>query len=103
MPRPTSAGDICFPGGNSVMDSWDNASGRRVTLKAGICAVIASVVLCGCATGQAEMDADNIRSRPRPRAGATNGGGEPALTREEASAHQKELERERRMNPEPPR
>jgi hypothetical protein len=70
-----------------------------VTLKAGIFTVIASVVLCGCATGQAERDADNIRSLPRPRIGASNGGGEPATTREEYVARQKELERERWMNP----
>jgi hypothetical protein len=103
MPRSTSGGDKSFAGANSVMDSRDNASGRRVRLKAGIFAVIASIVLCGCATGQAEMDADNIRSLPRPRIGASNSGGETALTREEAIARQKELERERWMNPGPPR
>jgi hypothetical protein len=59
--------------------------------------------LSGCATGQAEMDADNIRSLPRPRIGASNSGGETALTREEAIARQKELERERWMNPGTPR
>jgi hypothetical protein len=72
-------------------------------LKAGIFAVIASVVLCGCATGQAQTDTDNIRNLPRPRIGASNSGGEAAITREEAVARRKELERERWMNPGPPR
>jgi hypothetical protein len=49
------------------------------------------------------MDADNIRSLPRPRAGASIGGGETALTREDAITRQKELERQRWMNPGPPR
>jgi hypothetical protein len=57
-------------------------------------------LLSGCA--QTERDADNIRNLPRQRLGASNGGGEP-LTREEALARQKELERERWMNPAPPR